>query len=209
MAEGICHTPILPEKSLFPKPWNSLPHSPKTLFPASLFSMRNPSHLWLLGLSGSGKSTVGPLLAKRLAMPFIDTDKRIVQAAKLSIPQIFAQGGEKEFRKWESKIITQLVQSPASVIACGGGVVIDPQNRIALSRSGIRIYLQAEPPILAQRLASSFDRPLLPADQIQPKLAEQLAARKKWYEESDIQIPIGSESSEQICGRILAFLPTS
>ena len=170
--------------------------------------MVTPSHLWLLGLSGSGKSTVGPLLAQKLAMPFIDTDERIAQATKLSIPQIFAQGGEKEFRKWESKIIAQLVQSPASVIACGGGVILDPQNRIALSQSGIRIYLQAELPILAQRLARSSDRPLLPTDQIHPKLAEQLATRKEWYEESDIQIPIGSESPEQICGRIVASLPT-
>jgi shikimate kinase len=71
--------------------------------------VNNPSHLWLLGLSGSGKSTVGPLLAEKLAMPFVDTDERIVQAAKLSIPQIFAQGGEKEFRNWESQIITQLI----------------------------------------------------------------------------------------------------
>jgi shikimate kinase len=140
-------------------------------------------------------------------MPFVDTDERIVQAAKNSIPEIFAQGGEKEFRKWESKIIAQLLQCPASVIACGGGVILDPQNRIALSRSGLRIYLQAEPPILAQRLASSSDRPLLPADQIHPKLVEQLAARKEWYEESDIQIPIGSESPELICGKILASLP--
>jgi shikimate kinase len=60
---------------------------------------------------------------------------------------------------------------------------------------------------LAQRLASSSDRPLLPADQIHPKLVEQLAARKEWYEESDIQIPIGSESPELICGKILASLP--
>jgi shikimate kinase len=169
--------------------------------------MRNPSHLWLLGLSGSGKSTIGPLLAQRLAIPFIDTDERIVQAAKLSIPQIFAQGGEKEFRQWESQIIAQLVESPASVIACGGGVILDPQNRIVLSRSGLRIYLQAELPLLAQRLTRSSDRPLLPADRIHPKLAEQLATRKKWYEESDIQIPVGSESPEQICGRILASLP--
>jgi shikimate kinase len=170
--------------------------------------MKNPSHLWLLGLSGSGKSTVGPLLAQKLSMPFIDTDERIVQAAKLSIPQIFARGGEKEFRQWECQIIAQLVQSPASIIACGGGVILDPQNRIALSRSGLRIYLQAELPLLALRLTHSSDRPLLPADQIHPKLAEQLLARKKWYEESEIQIPIGSESPEQICGRILASLPT-
>jgi shikimate kinase len=94
------------------------------------------------------------------------------------------------------------------VIACGGGVILDPQNRIALSQSGIRIYLQAELPILAQRLARSSDRPLLPTDQIHPKLAEQLATRKEWYEESDIQIPIGNESPKQICGRILASLPT-
>jgi shikimate kinase len=170
--------------------------------------MRNPSHLWLLGLSGSGKSTVGPLLAKKLSMPFIDTDERIVQATKLTIPQIFAQGGEKEFRQWESKIIAQLVQSPASVIACGGGVILDPENRIALSRSGLRIYLQAELSLLAQRLTHSLDRPLLPANQIHPKLVEQLSAREKWYEESEIQIPIGSESPEQICGRILSSLPT-
>ena len=170
--------------------------------------MNNSSHIWLLGLSGSGKSTVGPLLAQKLSMPFIDTDERIVQAAKLSIPQIFAQGGEKEFRQWESQIITQLVKSPASVIACGGGVILDPQNRISLSQSGLRIYLQAELPTLSQRLASSSERPLLPADQILPKLTEQLATRKKWYEESEIQIPIGSESPNQICGRILASLPT-
>jgi len=170
--------------------------------------MNNPSHIWLLGLSGAGKSTVGPLLAQKLSIPFIDTDERIVQAAKLSIPQIFAQGGEKEFRQWESQIIAQLVQSPASVIACGGGVILDPQNRISLSQSGLRIYLQAELPTLSQRLASSSERPLLPADQIHPKLTEQLATRKKWYEECEIQIPIGSESPEQICGRILASLPT-
>jgi len=140
-------------------------------------------------------------------MPFIDTDERIVQAAKLSIPQIFARGGEKEFRQLESQIIAQLVQSPSSVIACGGGVILDPQNRIALSRSGLRIYLQAELPLLAQRLTRSSDRPLLPADRIHPKLAEQLAARKEWYEESEFQIPIGSESPEEICARILASLP--
>jgi len=141
-------------------------------------------------------------------MPFVDTDERIVQAAKHSIPQIFVRGGEKEFRQWECQIIAQLVQSPASVIACGGGVILDPQNRIALSRYGLRIYLQAELPLLALRLTHSSDRPLLPADQIHPKLVEQLAARKKWYEESEIQIPIGSQSPEQICDRILASLPT-
>jgi shikimate kinase len=142
-------------------------------------------------------------------MPFIDTDERIVQASKLFIPQIFARGGEKEFRQWESQIIAQLVQSPSSVIACGGGVILDPQNRVVLSRSGLRIYLQAELPLLAHRLARSSQRPLLPTDQIHPKLTEQLATRKQWYEESDIQISIGSDTPEQICGRILTSLPTS
>jgi len=171
--------------------------------------MPKPTHLWLLGLSGSGKSTVGPLLAKKLSLPFIDSDERIVQNAKLSIPQIFAQGGEKEFRHRESGIIAQLAASAASVIACGGGVVLDPQNRIALSQSGLRIYLQADLPLLSRRLAHSSDRPLLPPDQIYPKLVEQLAERKKWYEESEIQIPIGTDSPEQICGKILLPLPKS
>lgn len=169
--------------------------------------MARTSHLWLLGLSGSGKSTVGPLLAQKLSLPFADTDEKIVQAAQCSISQIFAQGGEADFRQRETQVVTSLAQTPPSVISCGAGVILDPTNRLTLAQFGLRIYLQADPAHLVPRLAHHTDRPLLPADQLAPQLARQLSQRKKWYEESEIQISIGSDTPPQICARILASLP--
>ena len=170
--------------------------------------MQRSSHLWLLGLSGSGKSTVGPLLAEKLSMPFMDTDQKITQATKRTIPEIFSQGGEKEFRKLESYIVAQLSNSPPSVISCGAGAILDPANRLTLSRTGLRIYLQAELSSLVERLATSTDRPLLPNDQLHPKLTAQLAERKFWYEESEIHIATGSDSPAQICQKIMSALPS-
>ena len=168
--------------------------------------MQRTSHLWLLGLSGSGKSSVGPILAKKLSLPFLDTDQTITETARLSIPQIFAQGGEQEFRRWESKIVNQLSLHPPSVIACGAGVILDPQNRRTLAQTGQRIYLRAEIATLLPRLSHHRDRPLLPAGQLQPKLTQQLSERAPWYEESEIQISIGSDTPEQISEKIIATL---
>ncbi|HBZ84491.1 MAG TPA: shikimate kinase [Verrucomicrobia subdivision 6 bacterium] len=168
--------------------------------------MQRTTHLWLLGLSGSGKSCVGPILAKKLSLPFLDTDQTITKTAHLSIPQIFSQGGEQEFRRWESQIVTQLSQSEPSVIACGAGVILDPQNRRTLAETGKRIYLRAEIATLVQRLSHHRDRPLLPADQLQPKLTQQFSERAPWYEQSEIQISIGSDTPEQISEKIIAAL---
>jgi shikimate kinase len=171
--------------------------------------MKRTSHIWLLGLSGSGKSTVGPLLAQKLGLPFADTDAHITQSAQRPISQIFAEGGETEFRKWESQIVAQLGQKPSAVISCGAGLILSPENRKILSKTGTRIYLKAELSTLSQRLSKCTDRPLLPSDQLEPNLLRQLSDRKKWYEESEITIPIGSDTPEQICQRIILSLASS
>jgi shikimate kinase len=171
--------------------------------------VKRSSHIWLLGLSGSGKSTVGPLVAQKLGLPFADTDAEIIQSAQRPISHIFAQGGETEFRKWESQIVAQLAQKPPTVISCGAGVILSPENRLILSKTGSRIYLKAELSILIERLSKHTDRPLLRADQLEPNLLAQLSDRKKWYEESEITIPIESATPEQICQRILLSLASS
>lgn len=168
--------------------------------------MKRSSHIWLLGLSGSGKSTVGPLVAEKLGIPFADTDTQITQSARRTISQIFTDGGEAEFRKWESQIVAQLAHKPPMVISCGAGVILSPENRQILSRTGSRIYLSAELPTLIQRLSKCTDRPLLRTDQLEPNLLRQLSERKKWYEESEITIPIASDTPEQISQRILLSL---
>ena len=141
-------------------------------------------------------------------MPFIDTDQRITQTAHRSIPEIFSQGGEKEFRKLESLAVAELSKSPPSVISCGAGAILDPANRHTLSRTGLRIYLQAEISSLVERLSDSTNRPLLPTDQLHPRLTAQFAERKRWYEESEIIISTGCDSPEQICQKIISALPS-
>ena len=171
--------------------------------------MKRISHIWLLGLSGSGKSTVGPLVAQKLGLPFADTDTQITQSARRTISQIFAEGGETEFRKWESQIVAQLAHKPPTVICCGAGVILSHENRQILSKTGVRIYLEAELSTLSQRLSKCTDRPLLRTDQLEPNLLRQLSERKKWYEESEITIPIASDTPEQISQRIILSLASS
>src|SRR5689334_6272521 len=107
-------------------------------------------HLALVGLMGAGKTTVGRRCATRLDRPFVDTDDVIATAAGQSIPEIFASGGEAHFRELERAAIADVCASPAAlVIACGGGAVLDPENRRALRASGVVVWLRAPAEILA------------------------------------------------------------
>jgi shikimate kinase len=105
--------------------------------------------------------------------------------------------------------VARLAQKPPTVISCGAGVILSPENRQILSKTGSRIYLKAELSTLSQRLSKCTDRPLLPSDQLEHNLMRQPSERKKWYEESEITIPIGLDTPEQICQRIILSLASS
>lgn len=168
--------------------------------------MKKKCHLWLLGLSGSGKSTLGPLLADRLSLPFIDTDQRITEMAGCSIPEIFKNDGESRFRHLESQIISKVSEQQPAVVSCGAGAVLDPMNRQIMSTRGIRIYLQASLPTLAERLSQASDRPLLSPGPLLPQLQAQWEKRRNGYEESDLMISVDAATPNQILGRILEKL---
>jgi len=169
--------------------------------------MGYPRHLWLLGLSGSGKSTVGPRLAQALGLPWLDTDAEIVRESGKSIPEIFAQEGEEAFRKKESAVLAKVAAGPASVIACGGGIVLRETNRQTMASTGLRIYLQADPATLIRRLRSSRNRPLLSGKSLEETLAAQLAQRAPGYEESEIQIEVDRLKPDEVVGAIRQKLP--
>lgn len=119
-------------------------------------------HVVLVGLMGSGKSTVGPRLARRLGRPFVDTDELVVAAAGRDVPGIFAAGGEAAFRDLERRAVADAMASPvALVVACGGGAVLDPANRRALRAGGTVVWLRATPATLAARVGTGEGRPLL------------------------------------------------
>jgi len=164
-------------------------------------------HLWLLGLSGSGKSTVGPLLAKALHLPCADTDSLIALEAGKSIPEIFQAEGEEGFRKREDRALARVAAGPSSVISCGAGVVLREANRKCLASTGLRVYLKSDPATLSQRLHSAKDRPLLQGACAETALFRQLADRSPWYEESEIQIDVSRLDPAAVVAAIRRQLP--
>lgn len=170
--------------------------------------MADSRHFWLLGLSGSGKSTVGPLLAASLGLPWLDTDLEIARESGRSIPEIFQKEGEEAFREREAAILAKFAAGPASVISCGGGIVLRESNRTRLAATGTRIYLQSDPATLAERLHSAQDRPLLSGTSAESALTQQLSQRGPWYEESDIRIDVTRLTPEEVIAAIRRELPT-
>jgi len=128
--------------------------------------MTSPPHLSsktiaLVGLMGVGKSTIGRRLAVALDMPFRDADSEIEAAAGQSISDIFAEMGEAAFRDGERRVIARLLDEPPHVLATGGGAFAQPLTRELLSAKAIVVWLKADLPILARRVARRDHRPLL------------------------------------------------
>lgn len=119
------------------------------------------SHLWLIGMMGSGKSTAGDLAAARLGWPFYDTDELVEADAQMSISEIFERFGEAEFRAREQKTVAQIALQPGGIVATGGGAVLDPVNVATMRADGIVVLLSVDPEILASRVADGGERPLL------------------------------------------------
>src|SRR4029079_3830277 len=110
---------------------------------------------------GAGKSTVGRRLAKRLTLPFIDTDTAIADAAGLTAAEVFEKFGEKEFRDGERRLVARLVDGEVRIIATGGGAYVDPQTRELLNQRTITVWLDAPVEVLVDRTGRRDTRPLL------------------------------------------------
>ena len=153
----------------------------------------------LVGLSGSGKSTIGAALSKELNFSFIDVDDRIVQNEGLSISEIFAQQGEGRFRELERNTVLELDLSSPSVLALGGGAWMQDEIRDFLAPIASIIYLAANVASILLRLENNNSRPLL--DDLSRRkevLEQQLEARKRFYVLSTITVDANAAVSEVI-----------
>jgi shikimate kinase len=117
--------------------------------------------VYLVGMPGSGKSTVGPVLAERLEAPFVELDAEIERTAGRTVREIFEQGGEERFRELEAAALTEVAARDPSVVSCGGGVVLEPANRVTLRATGVVVFLFVPLDVLARRVAPAEDRPLI------------------------------------------------
>ena len=140
--------------------------------------------LVLVGLPGSGKTTVGRQLARRLRIPFIDSDHVIEQRLGCSIRTFFELEGEEAFRDVESQVLDELSEHFQGVLSTGGGSVLRPLNRERLHQRGLVFYLRASPDEVFRRLRHDRNRPLLQVDDPMKKLRDLFQARDGLYREA-------------------------
>lgn len=164
-------------------------------------------NIFLVGFMGAGKSTIARALQRMLELPLVEMDERIVQEQGMSINDIFARYGEDHFRELESALILALGQQEPSVISCGGGVVVRPQNVEYMKRSGRIVFLTATPQTVYERVKDSKDRPILNGNMNVEYIAGLMEKRRALYEAAaDIAVATDEKSRDEICAEILERL---
>ena len=161
--------------------------------------------IYLLGFMGSGKSTVGRHLARRLGWSFFDLDDEIEAAERATIARIFDDRGEAEFRRIESEILAQHVhlieRGRPAVVALGGGAFLAPANRELAANHGVTVWLDCDFDRIARRVAQATHRPLARDPE---KLAALFDARRDIYRLADVHVPIETDDAEAVADAILA-----
>ncbi|MFL6635767.1 MAG: bifunctional shikimate kinase/3-dehydroquinate synthase AroKB [Massilia sp.] len=162
------------------------------------------NNIFLVGLMGAGKTTIGRLLARRLDMTFIDSDHEIEARTGATIPWIFEIEGEASFRRREADVIRELTGQNGIVLATGGGAVLDPASRALLAERGTVIYLRASVSSILLRTAHDKNRPLLQTADPRRKLEDLTAQREPLYREiADIVIDTGRPNVQSMVQTIL------
>jgi shikimate kinase len=158
-------------------------------------SPRSAGNIFLVGLMGAGKTSIGRLLAKRLGKTFVDSDHEIERVTGVRIPVIFEIEGESGFRAREERMLAGLVEGADVVLATGGGVVLSPQNRRLLAENGIVVYLRAAVRDLWARTRHDRNRPLLRTGEPLAVLEQLYADRDPLYREvAHIIVDTGDQS---------------
>jgi shikimate kinase len=161
----------------------------------------------LVGMMGSGKSSVGKRLAARLGLAFVDADSEIETAAGMTIPEIFAQRGEAEFRDGERRVISRILATRRPlVLATGGGAFMNAETRQRIAELGISVWLKAEPEVLMRRVRKRSNRPLLQTADPEGTLRRMLAEREPVYALSDLTLVSREEPHEIVVTAAIAAL---
>lgn len=163
-----------------------------------------PQNIYLVGLMGAGKTTVGRALAKRLGWRFVDSDHEIEARTGVSIPTIFEIEGESGFRRREVQVLDELTNLQHIVMATGGGAVLAAENRLRLRENGLVAYLNVPPRQLFERTRNDRNRPLLQVDDPLRRLEELHRQRDPFYREVADLVIEGSHCNAQSVVQILA-----
>lgn len=163
-------------------------------------------NLVLIGFMGTGKSTVGKVLAKKLGRALVDIDQRIEESQKRRIADIFEKEGEPAFRRLEKQAIREAASGREQVITTGGGAVLDAENLSALKAGGVLVLLEASPETIHRRVKDTRHRPLLKSDDGLGEIGRLLKERRPHYEKADLRFNTDGKTAAQVADEILAVL---
>ncbi len=142
----------------------------------------------LVGMMGAGKTAVGKELARLLGVPFLDSDEEIVEAAQMTIAEIFERDGEEFFRAREAEVIARLLRGRPGVLSVGGGAYLNANTRSLISAEGVAVWLKADLDLLWMRVRHKTSRPLLRTADPRATLAGLLEARTPHYAQADLVV---------------------
>jgi len=167
-----------------------------------------PKHLVLVGLMGAGKTAVGECCAELLGRAFLDTDQLVEANTRMGVADIFEHHGEQQFRILERDAVADACASPVPlVIACGGGAVLDAENRRRLRASGVVVWLQAPPAVLSARVTAdaSADRPLLAGSAAATTTLERLRAQREpaYVAAAHLSVDTEGQTVDDVAARVV------
>jgi shikimate kinase len=174
------------------------PHNPPRALPE-----RHISNIALIGFMGSGKSTVGRMLAEQLRFTLVDTDHEIERRAGKAVADIFEQSGEAAFRQLEAELVKELATRSQLVISTGGGLPVNPDNLDSLKQHSLIVCLWASPEKIWERVRYNSHRPLLNTVNPQEQIRTLLAAREPFYRRADVLVNTELRSSKEVAHQIL------
>lgn len=168
--------------------------------------MNMMKNIVLIGFMGTGKTSVGKLLAVKIGYAFVDTDAKIEEDNHLTIPEIFAQHGEFYFREREAEAVKAVAAEDNMVISTGGGVVLREENMAALRQSGCIVALTASADVIVERTSRNNDRPLLESENRRRAVEELMQQRAVLYAKADYMIDTGNMTPLQVVEEICDFV---
>jgi shikimate kinase len=165
-----------------------------------------PERLLLIGMMGSGKTTVGHLAAHRLGWPHLDSDAEVEEATGKTVPEIFVSEGEPAFRAAETAALSRALEVEPAVVSVAGGAVLDPHNRALIAAAGTVVWLRADVETLTERVGDGAGRPLLDGD-TERALAELDAVRRLLYQQlADAVVDVDALTPEEAAEAVLSVL---
>ena len=164
---------------------------------------RQIENIALIGFMGTGKSSVGQLVAAQLQFHFVDTDELIQSRAGRTIQEIFSQAGEQVFRELEAQVVHELGRAQKTVISTGGGLAANAENLASLKAHALVVCLWASPDLIWERVRGQTHRPLLHDPDPLGKIRQLLSAREPFYRQADVLVNTDQRSVKEVAQHVL------